>query len=66
MNTLDYNSLDFRVQERQAQIFAEIADDRRAGAARQGRHDELDRWSRRSRLTWLLASLVNFTAVVRS
>jgi hypothetical protein len=66
VNAFDHDSLRNLVEQRQAQIFAEIADDRRADQARQGRLAELERWSRRSRLVWLLASLLNATAVIRS
>jgi hypothetical protein len=66
MNALDYNSLQFQVQERQSQIFAEIADDRRADSARRSRQDIQDGWLQRSRLDLLLAGLVNATIVIRS
>jgi hypothetical protein len=66
MNALDYNSLQFQVQERQARIFAEIADDRRADSARRDRQDDVDGWLKRSRLTFLLAGLANATIVIRS
>jgi hypothetical protein len=65
MHALDHNSLHIQVQERQAQIVADIAANRRADEARRGRHAALDRSGRPSRLTWLLVGLLRATAVVR-